>query len=289
MSTKVAVLGLGIMGAGMAHQLLKAGYDVAVWNRSPARAAPLVEAGARQADSPADAAAGAAFVVAMVADNDASRNAWLGPQGALAAMAPGAVAIDSSTLDPDWIETLAAEMKAAGVHFVEAPVTGSKVQAESGTLRFFVGSDGESLELARPVLDAMGNGVIHLGPAGSGAVMKLANNFMAGIQVASFAEALALIEAKGLDREQAVNVLRNGAPGSPMVGLMADRMLAQNYDPNFLVPLMAKDLGYAGALLASVGIDSGLAAAARARFQQAEAAGFGDRDISSVVEPLRKA
>ncbi|EQB34059.1 NAD(P)-dependent oxidoreductase, partial [Sphingobium ummariense] len=229
------------------------------------------------------------FVVAMVADNDASRNAWLGPQGALAAMAPGSVAIDSSTLDPDWIETLAAEMKAAGVHFVEAPVTGSKVQAESGTLRFFVGSDGESLELARPVLDAMGNGVIHLGPAGSGAVMKLANNFMAGIQVASFAEALALIEAKGLDREQAVNVLRNGAPGSPMVGLMADRMLAQNYDPNFLVPLMAKDLGYAGALLASVGIDSGLAAAARARFQQAEAAGFGDRDISSVVEPLRKA
>lgn len=289
MSTKVAVLGLGIMGAGMAHQLLKAGYDVAVWNRSPARAEPLVEAGARQADSPADAAAGAAFVVAMVADNDASRNAWLGPQGALAAMAPGSVAIDSSTLDPDWIETLAAEMKAAGVHFVEAPVTGSKVQAESGTLRFFVGSDGESLELARPVLDAMGNGVIHLGPAGSGAVMKLANNFMAGIQVASFAEALALIEAKGLDREQAVNVLRNGAPGSPMVGLMADRMLAQNYDPNFLVPLMAKDLGYAGALLASVGIDSGLAAAARARFQQAEAAGFGDRDISSVVEPLRKA
>ncbi len=289
MSTKVAVLGLGIMGAGMAHQLLKAGYDVAVWNRSPARAAPLVEAGARQADSPADAAAGAAFVVAMVADNDASRNAWLGPQGALAAMAPGSVAIDSSTLDPDWIETLAAEMKAAGVHFVEAPVTGSKVQAESGTLRFFVGSDGESLELARPVLDVMGNGVIHLGPAGSGAVMKLANNFMAGIQVASFAEALALIEAKGLDREQAVNVLRNGAPGSPMVGLMADRMLAQNFDPNFLVPLMAKDLGYAGALLASVGIDSGLAAAARARFQQAEAAGFGDRDISSVVEPLRKA
>ncbi|WP_197421652.1 NAD(P)-dependent oxidoreductase [Sphingobium sp. CCH11-B1] len=136
MSDTVAILGLGIMGAGMAHQLLKAGHDVAVWNRSPARAAPLVDAGARQADSPADAATGASVVLAMVSDNDASRAAWLGPRGALAGMQPGAVAIDCSTLDPDWIDALAADMKAAGVHFVEAPVTDSKLQAESGTLRF---------------------------------------------------------------------------------------------------------------------------------------------------------
>lgn len=289
MSDKVAILGLGIMGAGMARQLLKAGYDVSVWNRSPARAAPLVEAGARQADSPADAATGASVVVAMVSDNDASRAAWIGTQGALAAMQPGAVAIDCSTLDPEWIDALAADMKAAGVHFVEAPVTGSKVQAESGTLRFFVGSDEESLALARPVLDVLGSGVIHLGPAGSGAVMKLANNYMAGVQVASFAEALALVEAKGLDPRQVADLLRSGAPGSPMVGLMADRMLDRNYEPNFFIPLMAKDLGYADALLASVGIDSALAPAARARFLDADAAGLGDKDISAVVETLRTA
>ncbi|WP_242123612.1 NAD(P)-dependent oxidoreductase [Sphingobium sp. Sx8-8] len=288
MSKKIAILGLGIMGMGMARRLLQAGDAVTVWNRSPARAASLVEAGARQAESPVDAATGADYVIAMVADNDASRSVWLGPQGALAAMARGKVAIDSSTLDPGWVETLAVEMKAAGVHFVEAPVTGSKVQAEGGTLRFFVGSDPESLALARPVLDSMGNGVTHLGPAGSGAVLKLANNVMAGIQVAAFAEALALVEAKGLDREQAANLLRNGAPGSPMVGLMADRMLARNYDPNFLIPLMAKDLGYGEALLASAGIRSGLAAAARARFLEAEQAGLGDRDIAAVVEPLRQ-
>lgn len=288
MSDKVAILGLGLMGAGMAHQLLKAGYDVTVWNRTPARAAPLVEAGAHQADSPADAATGASVVIAMVADNDASRAAWVGPQGALAAMQPGAVAIDCSTLDPDWIEALSAEMKEAGIHFVEAPVTGSKVQAESGTLRFFVGSDEESLALARPVLDVLGSGVIHLGPAGSGAVMKLANNYMAGVQVASFAEALALVEAKGLDPRQVADVLRNGAPGSPMVGLMADRMLERKYDPNFFITLMAKDLDYAHALLDSVGISSALATAARARFLGADAAGLGDKDISAVVETLRK-
>nr|MBA4769300.1 NAD(P)-dependent oxidoreductase [Sphingobium sp.] len=289
MSDKVAILGLGIMGAGMAQQLLKAGYDVTVWNRSPARAAPLVEAGARQADSPAEAATGASIVIAMVSDNDASRAAWVGPQGALAAMRAGAVAIDCSTLDPHWIDALSADMKAAGIHFVEAPVTGSKVQAESGTLRFFVGSDEESLALARPVLDVLGSGVIHLGPAGSGAVMKLANNYMAGVQVASFAEALALVEAKGLDPRQVADVLRNGAPGSPMVGLMADRMLERNYDPNFFISLMAKDLGYADALLDSVGISSTLATAARARFLDADAAGLGNRDISAVVETLRKA
>lgn len=288
MSDKVAILGLGIMGAGMAHQLLKAGYDVTVWNRTPARAAPLVEAGAHQADSPADAATGASVVIAMVADNDASRAAWVGPQGALAAMQPGAVAIDCSTLDPDWIEALSAEMKEAGIHFVEAPVTGSKVQAESGTLRFFIGSDEKSLALARPVLDVLGSGVIHLGPAGSGAVMKLANNYMAGVQVASFAEALALVEAKGLDPRQVADVLRSGAPGSPMVGLMAERMLERKYDPNFFIPLMAKDLDYAHALLDSVGISSALATAARARFLGADAAGLGDKDISAVVETLRK-
>lgn len=287
MTGKVAVLGLGIMGAGMARQLLNAGLQVTVWNRTPARAAPLVAAGAGHAATPAEAADGASAVIAMVADNDASRDAWLGPQGALAAMAPGAVAIDSSTLDPHWIESLAAAMGEAGIDFVEAPVTGSKVQVESGALRFFVGSDPAALAKARPLLDIMGNGVIHLGPAGSGAVMKLANNFLAGVQAAAFGEAFALLEAKGLDLAQAVDVLRTGAPGSPMVGLMAQRMLAGDYEPNFLIPLMAKDLRYAGALLASAGIDSAIAAAARARFEAAEQAGLGDRDISAVVEPLK--
>jgi 3-hydroxyisobutyrate dehydrogenase len=119
--------------------------------------------------------------------------------------------------------------------------------------------------------------------------MKLANNYMAGVQVASFAEALALVEAKGLDPRQVADVLRNGAPGSPMVGLMADRMLERNYDPNFFISLMAKDLGYADALLDSVGISSTLATAARARFLDADAAGLGNKDISAVVETLRKA
>lgn len=287
MSLNVAVLGMGIMGAGMARQLLDAGHRVTVWNRTPARAEPLVAAGAARADTPADAARDAGFVIAMVADNDASRDVWLGSDGALAVMKPGSVAVDCSTLDPDWITELAAAMAEAGMDFVEAPVTGSKVQAESGTLRFFVGADEAALDAARPVLDVMGTEAIRLGPVGSGAVMKLANNFLSGLQAAAFAEALALVEARGLDTPLAADILRRGAPGSPMVGLMADRMLARDYTPNFLIPLMVKDLGYAERLMAATGIQSDMARAARTRFQGAADAGLDDRDISAVFEHAR--
>lgn len=283
----VAVLGLGIMGAGMARQLLAKGHRVTIWNRSPERAEPLVSEGAQAAATPREAVAGAEVVVAMVADNDASRAAWLGDDGALAGMAPGSIAIDASTLDPDWVAELAAAAAARNVDFIDAPVTGSKVQAEGGTLRFFAGGEAEVIDRARPVFDAMGTEVIHFGPVGSGAVMKLANNFASGVQAAAFAEALALIEAKGLDAAKAAAILKTGAPGSPMVGLMADRMTAEDYTPNFYIPLMAKDLGYADALLASAGIDSGIAKAARARFQAAADAGHADKDIAAVIVPLR--
>lgn len=285
---KIGFLGLGIMGAGMARQLLDAGHELVVWNRSPGRTGPLVDAGAQLADNPAEAATGADAVVAMVAEDEASRQTWLGDQGALAAMKKGSVAIECSTLSPGWVTALAADMAHSQIHFVEAPVTGSKIQAHNGTLRFFVGSDADSLDLARPVLDAMGTEAIHLGPAGSGAVMKLANNFMSGLQVASFAEALALAEARGLDPVKVADVLRGGAPGSPMVGLMADRMLARDYTPNFLMPLMAKDMAYARALLEAAGIHSDLAQAALARFRQAVDDGYADCDMSAVIEPLRK-
>lgn len=287
MSLNVAVLGLGIMGAGMAHQLVSAGHRVTVWNRTAARAEPLVAAGASLADTPAQAARDADFVIAMVADNHASRDVWLGADGALAAMKRGSVAIDCSTLDPDWVAELGAAMSKADVKFVEAPVTGSKAQAESGTLRFFVGAEESALTAAQPVLNVMGTEAIRLGPVGSGAVMKLANNFLSGLQAAAFAEALALIEAHGLDATLAADILRNGSPGSPMIGLMADRMLARDYTPNFLIPLMAKDLGYAERLMKATGIRSQLAGAARARFQDAADAGLGDRDISAVVEHTR--
>ncbi|ATP18461.1 3-hydroxyisobutyrate dehydrogenase [Sphingobium yanoikuyae] len=286
---KIAILGLGIMGGGMARQLLAAGFDLTMWNRSAGKAEALRAAGGRVAATPADAVQHADIVIAMLANDDVSKTVWTGEDGALAAMKAGAIAIESSTLTGDWVFDLARQAVARGVRFLEAPVTGSRDQAAQGTLRFLVGGDAEAIELARPAFDAMGGALVHLGPVGSAATVKLANNYLCGVQAASLAEAIALFEKHGLDIEQAMSILFDGAPASPMVKGVGRRMLDRDYAPHFVVPLMAKDLGYAAQALADVGIVSAIAQAARQRFIDADLVGEGDRDIAAIVEPLRKA
>jgi 3-hydroxyisobutyrate dehydrogenase len=285
---KVAVLGLGIMGAGMARQLVAKQFDLTVWNRDVAKTAALRSAGARVAATPAMAAAGADIVLAMLANDDASRAVWLAENGALAAMRKDAVAIESSTLTVDWVRELAAAAKDRGIAFLDAPVTGSKAQAESGALSFLVGGPVELLERVRPFLAAMGGNIAHLGDTGSGAMMKLINNFLCGVQVASLAEAIAMAERSGLDARQAVAVLAGGSPGSPLVKIIAQRMLDRAYEPNFLIPLMAKDLSYARQAFSRAGIELASADAARTHFVEAERAGLGQKDIAAIVELLRR-
>lgn len=283
---KVAVLGLGIMGSGMAGQLIAKGFDVAVWNRDRAKAQPLGHAGARIAASPAKAADGADFVVAMVADDDASRRVWLSEEGAFAGMRAGAIAVDCSTLSVEWVHTLSAAAAERGIDFIDAPVTGTKPQAAAGTLRFFAGGDPAVLAKSEGLFLAMGTELIRLGPVGNGAMLKLINNFLCGVQVASLAEALVMIERCGLDVQQAVGALAAGAPGSPLVKMLAGRMLARDYRPNFVPALMAKDLRYASVAFAEQGIALATADAARARFE-AVAADFPDADMAAVIEPIR--
>jgi 3-hydroxyisobutyrate dehydrogenase len=284
---RVAFLGLGIMGAAMARRLVDHGFEVAVWNRNPARATPLIDAGARLASSPADAARGAEAVLAMVSDDAASRAVWLGDAGALAAMERGALAIDSSTLTVECMRELAVAAAARGIGFLDAPVTGSKKQAEEGVLNFLVGGDTGDVARARGLLAAMGRGHVHVGPAGSGAMLKLINNFMCGVQVASLAEALAMAERAGIDVKLAGEVLAAGSPGSPLVKMVAQRMVARDYTPNFLVPLMVKDLTYVIATFKAAGIELADAQAARDRFHAAADAGHDGKDIAAVIEPLR--
>lgn len=285
--SSVAVLGLGLMGGGMARQLVARGFSVAIWNRNPERAhAPGLE-NARVAATPADAARGAAVVISMLANDDASRAVWLGPDGALETMERDAIAIESSTLTVDWVKALAARMAGQGIAFLDAPVTGSRDQAGSGALKFLVGGDAGGLALARPVLEALGTDIEHLGPVGSGAALKLINNFLCGVQVASLAEALAMIERSGLDPAKAFAVLSAGAPGSPLVRGVGQRMMDRAYAPHFHPSLMAKDLAYAEAAFGAAGIDLASARAARDRFLAAAEAGFDKQDIASVVETIR--
>ena len=283
----VALLGLGTMGAGMAANLLKAGFPLSVWNRTAAKAQPLAAQGAGIAASPADAARGAQFIVSMLADDAASRAAWLGDNGALAAAPKGAVLIESSTLSPAWVADLAHHAAEHNLHLIDAPVTGSRVQAEGGQLSFLVGGDEAAVALARPVLEPMSKEVIHLGPVGSGAKLKLINNFLAAVQVASLAEALTWIERSGLDRDKALTFLKSAAPGSPLITGISARMTAKNYDVNFLLRLMTKDIRYAENEAASCDVELNTAMAARRLFENAIEQGYGEKDMSAVIEPLR--
>ncbi len=289
MSTpRIAFLGLGLMGGGMARRLLGAGFAVTVFNRTPARAEPLAAAGARVAGSPREAAAGAEVVFSMVADDAASRAMWLGPDGAIAGAARGAVLVECSTLTVAWVQELAQAAAAAGAECIDAPVTGSKNQAAAGDLNFLTGGNAAALETIRPALNAMGRSVTHLGPTGSGALLKLINNFLAGVHVAATAEAVAWIERTELDRAQAIAFLSDSAVGSPVTKTVAARMCAPDFTPNFFLRLMAKDLGYASGEAAKAGQQLTSAAMARDVFQRAIAAGHGDKDMSAVVEPLRR-
>jgi len=276
------------MGAGMASKLLHAGFSLTVYNRTAAKAQPLVDSGARLASTPAAAATGADLVISMLADDAASREVWTARDGALAAVAPGAILIESSTVSPAWIAELAALAAGRGVELLDAPVTGSRMQAETGQLNFLVGGSAQALQAATPALKAMSKQIVHLGPVGSGAKMKLINNFLCAVQVASLAEGLAWIERSGLDRSEALAVLKTGAPGSPLLGAISERMVNQNYEVNFLLKLMTKDLAYAEAEAALCRVDLKTAEAARTLFQDAIDKGFGDEDMASVIEPLRQ-
>jgi 3-hydroxyisobutyrate dehydrogenase len=285
--TKIALLGLGLMGSGMAGRLLDAGYPLTVWNRTPDKTQALADRGAKVAQSPRQAVAGATVVISMLSDVPVCRDVWLGRGEAILGAAPGTVLVESSTITVEWIEELDRAAKERGCELVDAPVTGSKPKAAAGQLLFLAGGSTAALDSITPILKAMGRDVVHVGPVGSGARLKLINNFLSGSQVAALAEALSLIERSGLDAQKALGVLTEGAPGSPLVKLLSGRMVAREYEPNFVLRLMAKDLRYAVSEADHQGLDLDMGRAALRVFEHAISAGQGEDDMSAVVEQFR--
>ena len=277
----IAFLGLGAMGSRMAARLLAAGHTLTVWNRSPAPAQALAGQGARLAATPAEAVADAAVAIAMVRDDEASRRVWLAPDGALAALPPGAVGVESSTLSPAWVGELAGAFAARGIGFLDSPVAGSRPQAEAGALIHLVGGEAAALETARPALEATGSAVHHLGPAGSGAAMKLVVNGLFGIQVAALAELLAAARAMGLDPARAAAVLGETPTLSPAAKNAAQGMLARAFAPAFPVELVEKDFGY---LTAAATAGAPLAEATREVMRRAAAAGLARENLTAVAK-----
>mgnify|MGYP001800120603 CR=1 FL=1 len=243
---KIAVLGLGAMGSRMAANLLKAGYTVTVWNRSPESAKPLAAKGATVANTPKLAAKSADIVISMVTDINASKAVWLDSEtGALLGMRQNAIAIESSTLTVNWVKELAAETTSQGFAFLDAPVVGTRPQADSGNLVYLVGGKAEILKQAENILLSAGGGKInHVGDIGDGMAMKLAVNAMFGIQVAAFSEIIGMLTKNGLELEKAIQCLGDLPVTSPAVKNAANLILKDNHQAMFPISLVEKDFRY---------------------------------------------
>jgi len=286
---KIALLGLGTMGAGMGKRLLDAGFSLAVYNRTAAKAEALRGAGAVVAASPAEAARGAEVVISMLADDQASRTVWMGDQGALASVGAGTILVECGTVTPDWVQELGNAVQEKGCVLLDAPVTGSRPQAAGGELTFLVGGPAAQLETARPVFEAMGKKIVHVGPSGSGSRLKLINNFLCAAQIASLAEAVGWMERAGLDVDLSLEVLCTGAPGSPLLKTISQRMMKRDYQVNFLLRLLGKDVGYAQKDAQAVGIPLRTADSTLDLLEKAKELGYGEQDMSSIVEQFRSA
>jgi 3-hydroxyisobutyrate dehydrogenase/2-hydroxy-3-oxopropionate reductase len=286
--TAVAVLGLGRMGGAMAGRLASCGFDVILYNRSPEKARALAASlGTRHAATPAEAVDGAAVAVTMLSDDAAVQEVYAGPDGVLAGLDERTVAVDMSTVLPTTIQSLERDVRATGAGILDAPVSGSVSGASSGGLTIMVGGEAADLERARPVFDALAKSVIHVGPLGAGATIKLAvNTVIFGINQA-IAEALVLAEKAGVDRTAAYDVFRASAAGSPFVDYKRAAFLEPGTTPTaFALDLAAKDLRLILELADRVGASMPQSATNLEIVRSASAAG-GERDFSTVADHLR--
>lgn len=274
----------------MAGRLLDAGHELTVHNRTPGKASPLVDRGARLAGSPGEAVSGASAVFVMVSDDAASRSVWLGVDGILAAdPEPGALAIECSTLSHGWVLELADAVRRKGLRYLDCPVTGLPDAAAAGALTLLVGGDDADVEAARPLLDPISADVLHFGPVGAGTAYKLIVNLMGAVQIAGAAEGMALAERAGLDLDQVARAIAAGQAASPQVVRNSRRMADGDHDRDIVFSgrLRHKDADYGVRLAGALGLDAPLGRTALAGLEQLLARGLGDANESSIIDIAR--
>ncbi|MCX7617254.1 NAD(P)-dependent oxidoreductase [Tepidiforma sp.] len=240
---RVGFIGLGIMGGPMAANLLRAGFALTVWNRTPAKAEPLAELGAAVAGSPAEVASRSGVTFTCVTASRDVEEVVLGPGGVIEGAAPGSIVVDCSTVAPATARLLHARLAERGIGFLDAPVSGGDVGAKAGTLAIMAGGDPAVFERALPALQAMGKTIVHVGPAGAGQVVKLCNQVAGGLNLLAMAEAISLCRRSGVDPAKMLEVVSAGAAGSWMLQHLGPRAVAGDFAPGFMVDLMQKDLG----------------------------------------------
>jgi 3-hydroxyisobutyrate dehydrogenase-like beta-hydroxyacid dehydrogenase len=284
---RVAFLGMGIMGSRMAANVARGGFELSVWNRTRERAERVAEAtGARLAATPAEAAEDADAVITMVVDSPEVETVLFGDGGAAAALPSGALAIDMSTIAPQAVATIGERLGESGIAFIDAPVSGSSPKAEDGTLTIMVGASGEDFERALPLLESMGELIVHCGPRGHGQMVKLLNNTLAATNAAVLAEAIAVARKADLDLDALVRVVAASSGNSTMLQLKARPMIDHHFDPLFKLDHMLKDVRHTLNAGQDLGAKMPVAEAAKSLYEAASAAGEGNEDFAAVIEVL---
>jgi 3-hydroxyisobutyrate dehydrogenase-like beta-hydroxyacid dehydrogenase len=281
---RVAFLGLGIMGRAMAGNLVKAGNEVTVWNRTPGKE---VE-GAKTAQTPAEAAQGAEVVWMCVADTDAVEQVLFGESGVDGALTQGMVVVDSSTISPSATQGFAERVRAKGAEYVDAPVTGSKIGAESGQLVFIVGAEPAVIERLQPLFDAMGKATLRMGGTGKGQAAKIGMNLMIATMYEGFAEALVLTSKLGVESENMLQLIQSSMVRSGVVDYKAPFVLKRDFTPNFPLRLMHKDLKLMLDAAREQRVKLPELETVEEVYDIAAEEGFGDRDYASTLELLEK-
>jgi 3-hydroxyisobutyrate dehydrogenase len=284
---RVAFLGLGTMGAAMAANLARAGFEVTAWNRTPGRAAELADLGVAMTASPADAVADSPIAVICVSDTPDVEAVLFGPDGVVAGARPGTLIIDCSTIAPSGSWDFAARLKEHHLAMVDAPVSGGSEGAKNATLTIFVGGDAADVERARPVLTAMGRTITHVGPIGAGQAVKAVNQVILAGTYLGVAEGIVLAIKAGLDVGQVVDALGGGAAQSWVLANRSGRMLDNDYPLGFKVALHRKDLGIALDLAAQLGAALPVSALAAQLETGLIAGGHGDDDMSALARAIR--
>ncbi|HEY0703512.1 MAG TPA: NAD(P)-dependent oxidoreductase [Candidatus Acidoferrales bacterium] len=283
MKPNVGLIGLGLMGAPMGLNLLKAGFPLTVWNRTASRAEPLVKQGAKLASNPKEVAAQADVLITIVSDPPALESVLWGDGKALEGLRRGGIYIDSSTVSPDLERRVAADCTARGVDFLDAPVTGGTWGAEKGELVFMIGGEAGVLKRAQPVLDALGKKFFLLGPNGAGQSVKLGMNLILAMQVDALAEALALVTAAGVEGQRLVEVLQSSMGRAALLDIKAPLMLKKEYESSFPLRLMQKDLRLALELAREKGVNLPAATAAYETYTAVKNSSKDDPDYAAVA------
>jgi 3-hydroxyisobutyrate dehydrogenase len=284
---RIGFVGLGTMGAFMAANLRRAGFEVTAWNRTPGRAAALLELGAREAATPAAAGAVADIVVVCVSDTPDVEQVLFGEDGVASGLEHGGLVIDCSTISPDATAGFAHRLAELGIGFVDAPVSGGSKGARLATLPIFAGGSPEDVDRARPVLSAMGKTITHFGPAGSGQAVKAVNQVVISGVYLAVAEGMVLAMKAGLAPDAVVAALGGGVAGSWILANRSGKMVANDYPLGFKTALHLKDLGIALEMARSLGVALPVSALAAQLEAGLVARGYGDEDMSNLARPIR--